>query len=349
MKKEAMFLLSKSALKRQFDSIKKEADFISYSFKTNPVVGKLLEETTKCYINISSETHLKKIKDKSRVWFFVQAWNSNEIRKLLNMGIDKFVIDNKTDLDVLKKFLERRNEKHHKKIWLLLRMKLKEHTIHTGKHFVFGMSADQVNYEITRLRNNRNIERLGVHVHRKTQNISEWSLKQELRDSLKKETLEAVSFINIGGGFPVDYKNSRADIRNIFREIRDLGKWLKDYRIKIMVEPGRFLAAPAIKLRAYAKSVADNNIIINCSVYNAAPDTFIANTRLMIEGETDDKNGKAYTIKGCTPDSVDIFRYKVYLKKKPKVGDEITFLNAGAYNFFADFDGLKKLKTKIIN
>ena len=54
------------------------------------------------------------------------------------------------------------------------------------------------------------------------------------------------------------------------------------------------------------------------------------------------EKGQAYTIKGMTPDSMDILRYRVFLKK-PKIGDKIVFLNAGAYTFSTDFCGLKKL------
>ena len=64
-------------------------------------------------------------------------------------------------------------------------------------------------------------------------------------------------------------------------------------------------------------------------------DTFVAHIRLLVEGEQE--NGYAYIIKGITPDSLDIFRYNVYLKEKPKVGDKIVFLNAGAYNYSSNY------------
>jgi ornithine decarboxylase len=64
--------------------------------------------------------------------------------------------------------------------------------------------------------------------------------------------------------------------------------------------------------------------------------------------EDDAKDGVSYTIKGCTPDSMDIFRYKVLLKEK-RIGDKITFLNAGAYTYSTDFCNLPKLKTVIVD
>ena len=104
--------------------------------------------------------------------------------------------------------------------------------------------------------------------------------------------------------------------------------------------------APAIKLQAEILNVYDNNIIINCSVFNGAMDTFVAHIRLLVEGELE--KGDAYTIKGSTPDSMDIFRYRVFFDKKPKIGDKVTFLNAGAYNYSSDFCKLPKLETEVV-
>ncbi|MEM3690611.1 MAG: decarboxylase, partial [Candidatus Micrarchaeia archaeon] len=88
--------------------------------------------------------------------------------------------------------------------------------------------------------------------------------------------------------------------------------------------------------------------IVDCSVYNCAMDTFIMNTRLLVEGELEEGLGRRYLIKGCTPDSIDIFRYNVWLREV-KPGDKIVFINAGAYNFYSDFDGLEKIKTEVVD
>jgi ornithine decarboxylase len=83
------------------------------------------------------------------------------------------------------------------RINLLLRMRLKEHTIHTGKYFVFGMFSDEVRELIPGLKANPSIERLGIHFHRKTQNISEWGLKPELEDTLPEDIIKQLDYVNI--------------------------------------------------------------------------------------------------------------------------------------------------------
>ncbi len=340
----AKFILHKSKIFEQYNLIKEKADLVSYSFKTNQEIGKILEGTD-CFFSIHTIESLEKIKDKKRVWFFAQAWDNKEIEKLLSLGVESFVIDNLKDLELLLRTIKEKDIK----INLLLRMRLKEHTIHTGKHFVFGMYSNEINKLIPEVRKNKNIEKLGIHFHRKTQNVSEWNLKQELEDILDKKTLENIDYINMGGGLPSIYKNFSSDtLIDIFDKIKETKEWLNKNNIKMIIEPGRFIAAPCIELETLIKNIYNDNIIVDASVYNSAMDTFIAHIRLLIKNELTAKEtgADAYTIKGCTPDSLDIFRYRVYLKN-PKIGDKITFLNAGAYNFHTDFCNLPKIQTEI--
>ena len=330
----AKFILNKTKAVNQYNKLKEICDEIIYSLKTNPEIGKVLEKETDCKFAIHTLESLDEIKDKKRVWFFAQAWNKEEIDSLINK-IFGFVIDNETDLLLLLDYLE----KHNVKINLALRMKLKEHTIHTGKHFVFGMYSSTINKWIPKLRKNTNL--LGIHFHRKTQNVSEWNLKFELQESLTEETLSSIDFINIGGGIPWNYRNYNVNVLpEIFNRINELRSWFKG---KLLIEPGRFIAAPSVRLETEIKSIDNNNITVDCSVFNAAMDTFLLNIRLLLENESED--GEEYTIKGITPDSLDIFRYKVKLKNKPKVGDKLIFLDAGAYNFSTNFCSLKKIET----
>ncbi|MFQ5474887.1 MAG: decarboxylase [Candidatus Nanoarchaeia archaeon] len=338
----ARFVLSRKKLQEQHDVIKAECDEVSYSSKTNYIVAAELEKMTDCSFSVHTTDALSDIKDKSRVWFFIQACEEDELRQIFSLGVERFVVDNETDLAVLLDFIG----KSKKKIDLLLRMRLKEHTIHTGKYFVYGMYSERVNKLLPGLRKNGRIRRLGIHFHRKTQNISEWSMQYELKDLLTEKAIACIDLVNMGGGIPVKYKNFRADVlAHVFKEIRKLKEWLEKKSINLMIEPGRFIAGPCIEMHAKIKNIYHDNIIVNCSVYNAAMDTFIVHTRLEVKGELE--TGSAFTIKGMTPDAMDIFRYRVFLDN-PKVGDEIIFLNAGAYNFSTEFCRLPKLETEII-
>jgi ornithine decarboxylase len=338
---EARFILSKSRLLQQYKLVAGLADVVSYSAKTNYEVGKILEESTDCLFSLHSMESLETVSDKKRIWFLAQALDSNNLDKLFKLGVENFVVDNEADLKTFVDYLRSRTLKAN----LLLRIRLKENTIHTGKYFVFGMTAEQINKNLPILNKNKNIAKLGIHFHRKTQNISEWSIKQELEDSI--QTWDCIDYVCIGGGLPVKYKNFTADVLDsIFAEINSFKQWLNKKNIRMIIEPGRFLAAPCIKLETKIKAIYDNNIIVSCSVYNSAIDTFVSNIKLEIEGELE--SGQSFTIKGETPCSMDIFRYRVFFKD-PKVGDKIVFKNAGAYNFSSDFCSLKKLETVVVN
>jgi ornithine decarboxylase len=323
----AKFVLSKSKVFEQLEIMKSLADEVSYSFKSNPEIGKILQD--KCFLSIHSTNNLKLVSSKN-VWFFLQG--NKEIPK----KVDNFVVDNINDLNLLLK--------EDRKINLLLRFRLREHTIHTGKHFVFGFSSKEINELLPKLRENKNIKQLGIHFHRKTQNVSEWNLKEELKDSI--EDFSLLDLVNIGGGIPAEYKNFRKEVsEHIFTKIKELREFLNGKGIKMIIEPGRFIAAPSVKLECEVVNVYNGNIIVDASVYNSAMDTFVAHIRLLVENEKED--GFCYTIKGITPDSLDIFRYKVYFDKEVKVGDKITFLNAGAYNFSSGYFNLEKVETEI--
>ncbi len=339
------FVLSKSRLFEQYKILEDLGLGISYSVKTNPTVACVLEENRDCFFSVHTKQELDFIRDKTRIWFLAESWNKQEIQQLINKGIKNFIIYNVNDLNTLTDFLE----KNPIKINLLLRVKLRENTIFTERYFVFGLDAKTLNIQIHKLRKNKNIEKLGLHFHRKTQNVSEWALKYELNNILEPRTMEETDIVNIGGGLPVRYRNTGDDaLSHIFKKIKELKVWLEEHNIQMIIEPGRFLSGPSIKLEAYVTNVVGNTITVNCSVYNSSMDTLVVPIKLLVEGELPEKKGKKYTIKGCTPCSMDIFRYSVNLPEK-KPGDKIVFLNAGAYNFHTDFCSLEKIETEIVD
>ncbi|MCK5140452.1 MAG: decarboxylase, partial [Thermodesulfovibrionia bacterium] len=110
---------------------------------------------------------------------------------------------------------------------------------------------------------------------------------------------------------------------------------------------GRFIAASPVKLETRIVSIHENNIIVNASIYNSDLDALIVPVKLLVGNELKKGEGKPYAIKGITPCSMDLFRYRVYLKN-PKIGDKIIFLNAGAYNFSSDFCDLEEVETEVV-
>ncbi|MGM5485389.1 MAG: decarboxylase [Nanobdellota archaeon] len=337
----ARFIISREKAVERYNKLKELTDFISYSSKTNQTITRILHDETDCFFSVHLENELKHIKDKSRVIFLAQGWDENSIERLINMGIRFFAVDNTVDLEILKRYIQEKGVR----INLLLRMKLKENTLRTERHFVFGMESDMIKEKVREMK--PLVEKLGIHFHRKTQNMSEWNLKFELEHTLDEDTLEKIDYMDIGGGLPSEYKNTNMKvIGSIFPKIKKFKEWLDERDIKMIIEPGRYISAPSVKLETNILRIYDNNIIIDASVYNSDMDALIVPIKLKVEGELNKEKGEPYVIKGITPCSTDLFRYRVYLKN-PKEGDTITFINAGAYNFRSNFCDLGKIEEVI--
>ncbi len=329
----AKFILSKEKLMQNLKEWKKEADILSYSIKTNPFVAKLLKNKK---IMFSAHT-LKEAKEinAKKIIFFLQGNKLEEIKKIWKKGIRWFVVDNERDLDNLEKIIEKKETN------LLLRIKMREKTVFTERYFVFGFDSEKAKEVVSQLEGYKS---LGIHYHKKTQNLAEWDYLEELKETYGRNFWKKIKYLNMGGGIPSIYKNTEPkSILEIKRKIREIRKWANKKNIKLIIEPGRAISASCIKLETEIINKYGRNLIIDASLYNAYLDTLIYLNRLLVEGEA--KKGKAWLIKGNSPCSLDIFRYKVYLKKEPEIGDKIVFLNAGAYNFYSEFAGLDKIKT----
>jgi ornithine decarboxylase len=339
----AKFSLSKDKLLSSLKTLEDLDVKVIYSYKTNHEIGDVLQENSEVDFSIHAKEEIQMVKDKSKIWFFTQAELEDELKEILSFGIRNFVIDNETDLGRILRAIKEENVK----INLSLRMKFSEHRIGTGKYFVYGMSSRKVNEIIKEIKDNSFLGNIGVHIHRKSQNTSEWEVVSELEDSLTSETLDAISFLNLGGGLPSTYRGYTTNVLPyVFEKISKARDFLKAKGIDVHVEPGRFLAAPAINLHTKIIQIQDNILIVDTTIYNCALDTILTGTKMLVQGEKE--SGDFYLIKGNSPTRDDIFRYKVYLDS-PKVGDSIVFLGAGAYNYTTDFFGYTKLKTEIID
>ena len=340
------FVLSRSKVLERYEFLKELCPNISFSIKTNPEVGNILDKETDCFFSIHTPEGLGWVSDLKRVWYLAEGLEEVFFRRLLIYGIENFVIDNEADLETLLKVLGEGRWK----INLLLRMRFQETTVYKGRYFLFGLTPEEINSRIPGLRENPHILKLGAHFHRKSQNTGNWNLKYMLQEMLSDKTLEVIDLMNIGGGIPIDYKNTRAsNLDYIVEQVRELREWLTEKGIEMVMEPGRPLAGPPVKLEAYITSISGRHITVNASVYNTSLDTIIIPHKLLVEGELpESEEAESYIIKGCTPCSMDIFRYDVRLRE-PKVGDRMVFLNAGAYNFSSSFCNLERPETVVVD
>ena len=143
------FVLSKHKVWEKIDLLKKHFDNISFSWKTNPEVGKVLLEKNENMFSIISINELKQFLEISnkveRILYFPFTLNQTDLEFLKEKNITNYVVENEQDLEKLIEFVNKNNYK----INIQLRMKLKENTMFTGKHYVFGMALNQIKTWVT--------------------------------------------------------------------------------------------------------------------------------------------------------------------------------------------------------
>ncbi|NHJ02205.1 MAG: hypothetical protein EAX86_08705 [Candidatus Heimdallarchaeota archaeon] len=189
----------------------------------------------------------------------------------------------------------------------------------------------------------------GLHVHLGSQIEDITIYKKGLEKikgliSLLKECGIKTNVLDIGGGFPVQYKQEPIEKISSFAEIVKIT--IKDSfpELMIIAESGRYLTAPAALL---ATSIVNIKVdprknFIACldgSFYNTLPDVIVAKWTFPIE-KTVLKGKKWYTyrIAGSSNDTLDIYEpnrsKEVYLHNFEELeeGERLVFLQAGAYS-----------------
>jgi len=150
-------------------------------------------------------------------------------------------------------------------------------------------------------------------------------------DVMKEEGLTPY-FLNIGGGFPVYYKQTLGNtFRNITSTINKEIAGMDEYRI--VAEPGRFLVADCGVFVAQVINVTVRNgmnwAYLDAGLFNGLFEIHEGieyEIRSNASGER-----RMWTLAGPTCDSFDIITKKANLPTNLKEGDFLYFMNGGAY------------------
>ncbi len=318
------FVFSRRVIKNQLQNIKKtfKADVL-YSFKTNPhsKIAHCLHEN-KCGFTICSIEELeqlkKMIKNPKISFLDPSADNFNKTKEIKDI-----VVDSESQLKKL-------NQEEFN-IWMRIDTGINVNRIHS-----LGIPIEKAGNLVEQVRP------YGIHNHLVTQNTSLKLWKKNIQKLTEFAKKHDIVNLNIGGGFPVSYLEKVPSLEKIASVIKP---YLKDFNITL--EPGRYLVAPAgillTRVKIIKKFRNKNIAVLDTSAYNSSMDTMLVSQELpcLVANKMNEKPTKSYILRGCTPDSLDIFRKNVKLPELQE-GDIIAFLNAGAYSFASDFLSLKK-------
>ncbi|NNE37092.1 MAG: type III PLP-dependent enzyme, partial [Gammaproteobacteria bacterium] len=165
-----------------------------------------------------------------------------DIRSTLRFGCTTFVVDNEYELEKFVRYKER--------VGLLLRLSFPNPNAVVNLSRKFGLHVDEVTNFLTRA------DSLGIHIKGLSFHVgSQSKLQQSHVDAINKcleiitesrtERDVPMSVLDIGGGFPIDYDGTGVGIEEFCAPIN---KVIEDRpkNIRVIAEPGRFIAAPAM-------------------------------------------------------------------------------------------------------
>ena len=224
-----------------------------------------------------------------------------------------------------------------------------EKVITAGENSKFGIYEDIIPKVLSFCKENE-IRIIGAHNHIGSNIIDDTELRNSVNslcNAVEKYNID-VDFINIGGGFGIDYSNPENQfyLNSLFKfaleKVSNLSSKM-NRKISFRAEPGRFIVANSgillVKVRS-AKQTSKKQFLVT----NAGMNTFIrtamygAKHRIVnlsakkVEGEGVKDNIFTYDVVGNICESGDIFGSDVKLPES-KDGDLLAILDVGAYGY----------------
>ena len=160
----------------------------------------------------------------------------------------------------------------------------------------------------------------------------------------RRERLGRCDTLDIGGGFPIDYSTRVPDIGRFCAPIRKALSALPR-RVRIIAEPGRYIAGPAAIAVATVMGRAERSGLwwyyLDDGLYGSYSGQLYDHARYPIESLRQEGERRASVLAGPTCDSIDVIAENILLPRL-KPGDLIigrsmgayTWATAGEFNFF---------------
>lgn len=287
----------------------------------------------------------------ARICFHGSNKNQAELEMALGYKVGRIVVDSEWELERLHLLTEELEQP----VKVLFRVSpgIEAHThelIQTGKiDSKFGLPLSQAREIIGRTKEMEFVETVGIHCHIGSQIADEkpFLLASEVMLDLYKALLSDglnLTEINLGGGFGIPYlkEDPSFDVTNYIPKMVDHMREMAEQRQvpmpKIVVEPGRSVAAPAgitlytvgtVKeipgLKKYVSvdgGMADNP---RPALYGADYDAVICNK------PQDEALMEEVTVSGKACETDTLIKY--IKLPSPQPGDTLAVLHTGAYNY----------------
>jgi ornithine decarboxylase len=274
----------------------------------------------------------------------------SDIRNALHFGVRVFVADNPDEVRKFAPYADRAE--------LLLRVSFRSPGAVCDLSRKFGCDPEDV-LALARLAAELNIQVRGLSFHVGSQaadagkHVEAIEACAKLLAKAHQEKLGVCDTLDIGGGFPIDYAQRAADIRRFCAPIRAaLGRLPK--RVRVIAEPGRFIAGPAAISVASVMGRAQREgywwYYLDDGLYGSYSGQLYDHARYPVESLRNGGQRFPAVLAGPTCDSIDVIAENLMLPHL-KAGDLIIGRAMGAYTWASasDFNFFPKATVVAVN
>ncbi len=264
-----------------------------------------------------------------------------DIRNALEYGVRVFVADNVDEVRKFKRYGERAS--------LLLRVSFRSPGAVCDLSRKFGCDPEDA-IALARSAASLGIDVRGFSFHVGSQtadalkHVEAIEACRTLLAAARRERLGRLDMLDIGGGFPIDYLQRALDIREFCAPIRAAMSRLPA-RVRVLAEPGRFIAGPAAigvaTVMGRARREGHWWYYLDDGLYGSYSGQLYDHARYPVESLRDGEPRMPSVLAGPTCDSIDVIAENLMLPQL-KAGDLIvgramgayTWASASEFNFF---------------
>ncbi|AMF94582.1 MULTISPECIES: type III PLP-dependent enzyme [Vibrio] len=273
-----------------------------------------------------------------------------DIRDALAYGCNVFVVDN---LNELAKFKAYRDD-----VELLVRLSFRNSEAFADLSKKFGCSAEQALTIIEMAKEwNIRIKGLSFHVGSQTTNPQKYveaiHTCKEVMKQVVERGLPALSTLDIGGGFPVNYTKQVMPIDQFCVPINEALAELPE-TVQVIAEPGRFIVAQSMMSVASVMGQAERDgqtwYYLDDGVYGSFSGLIFDDAQYPLVTLKQEGEYAPSVLAGPTCDSIDVIAENILLPKLDN-GDLIIGRMMGAYTSATatDFNFFKRAQTVVFN
>ncbi|EKO3367693.1 type III PLP-dependent enzyme [Vibrio fluvialis] len=273
-----------------------------------------------------------------------------DIRDALAYGCNVFVVDN---LNELAKF-----KAYHDDVELLVRLSFRNSEAFADLSKKFGCSAEQALTIIEMAKEwNIRIKGLSFHVGSQTTNPQKYveaiHTCKEVMEQVVERGLPALSTLDIGGGFPVNYTKQVMPIDQFCVPINEALAELPE-TVQVIAEPGRFIVAQSMMSVASVMGQAERDgqtwYYLDDGVYGSFSGLIFDDAQYPLVTLKQEGEYAPSVLAGPTCDSIDVIAENILLPKLDN-GDLIIGRMMGAYTSATatDFNFFKRAQTVVFN